>query len=226
MRRLLKYDIKLQWRQGFWLIYSIITFIYLVILFNIPAGNRLFASILFILSDTSVLGHMFVGALILLEKQQNVMQTLFVTPLSLSKYLISKTLSLTLLALTMSIILYVFPNGIDAYFLILLIIMAANSFIFTLIGTGISVRVSSLNQFVMFIVLASIIIAIPTVPFILFDQPWWLLFFPLNAAFDLLFIKFEMASIIRITFDIASLLAWIGIAYIFARSQFQKYLNR
>ena len=79
MKQLLIYDIKLQWRQGFWGIYFFLGLAFLLILFSIPPGERPMVSSLFILSDTSMLGIIFIGALVLFEKQQNVLQSLFVT---------------------------------------------------------------------------------------------------------------------------------------------------
>ena len=226
MRQLLKYDITLQWRQGFWLIYFIVTFIYLVILFNIPTANRLYVSLLFIISDTSVLGIMFTGALILLEKQQNVLQSLFVSPLRLTDYLLSKTISLTCIALCMSVLLYVLPNGIDPYFFIVLFVVLANSFIFTLIGLGVSIRVHTLNQYIAMLVFSSIFIITPVVPFLIFDQPLSLLFFPMNAAIDLIMIGFTEVEIWRIFIDAGSLIIWMLLALMFAKKQFKAIIYK
>ncbi len=80
MKDLLIKDIQLQWRQGFWLVYFIVSVIYVLVLLNIPAENRMMVSLIMILSDTSMLGVIFIGALILLEKQQKVIHSLFVHP--------------------------------------------------------------------------------------------------------------------------------------------------
>ena len=68
MRELLRKDILLQWRQGFWLVYFIVSIIYVIILLNIPRENRMMVSLIMILSDTTMLGVIFIGALILLGK--------------------------------------------------------------------------------------------------------------------------------------------------------------
>jgi len=65
MKDLVRKEILLQWRQGFWLVYFIVCFIYVVILLNIPGGNRMMVSLIMILSDTTMLGVIFIGALIL-----------------------------------------------------------------------------------------------------------------------------------------------------------------
>ncbi|MCK5691528.1 MAG: hypothetical protein KAI08_01735, partial [Bacteroidales bacterium] len=80
MKLLLKKEITLQWRQGFWLVYFVFTAIYVTVLLNLPEKNRMLVSLILILSDTTMLGIIFIGALVLLEKQQAVIQSLFVTP--------------------------------------------------------------------------------------------------------------------------------------------------
>jgi fluoroquinolone transport system permease protein len=220
MKQILKFDITLQWRQGFWLVYFIVTFFYLVILFNIPEENRLYVSLLFIISDTSVLGVMFVGALVLLEKQQNVLQSLFVTPIKLRNYLLSKSISLGLISLVMSVLLYVLPNGIDRFFFFVMIVVISNSIIFTLIGLGLSVKVDSLNKYIALLVFSSIVIITPVVPFLILDQPVWLLFFPMNAAIDLIMMGLAKLSLIRIIADVLSLIVWFYLALIYAKRQF------
>ena len=106
MKELLKKEITLQWRQGFWLIYFVFTAIYIAILLNIPEKNRMLVSLILILTDTTMLGVIFIGALVLLEKQQSVIQSLFVTPLEPAQYIWSKTISLTLIAVSMSVLIY------------------------------------------------------------------------------------------------------------------------
>lgn len=226
MKQLLRYDMQLQWRQGFWFVYFIVTFLYLIILFNINNESRLYTSLLFILSDTSVLGVMFVGALLLLEKQQNVLQSLFVTPLKVRQYLASKTISLTFISLIMSILLYILPNGINTYFLIILVVVIANSIIFTLLGLGLSIHVDTINKYLGLLVSSSLVIILPVVPFILFDYPFWLLIFPMNAALDLVSMGINEISNIRIITNIIILIIWIFLAYAFARKQFEKVIYR
>ena len=79
MKELLKKDITLQWRQGFWLIYFVVSAIYILVLLNVPMEKRMMVSLILILTDTTILGVLFVGALVLLEKQQAIIHSLFVT---------------------------------------------------------------------------------------------------------------------------------------------------
>lgn len=222
IKKLLTYDILLQWRQGFWMIYIVVSLMYLAILFSIPLENRLFVSILFVLSDTSVLGVTFVGALVLLEKQQNVLQSLFVTPLQVNHYLWSKTTSLGLIALTMSIVLLVLPNKIDSYIWVRIYAIITSSIVFTLMGIGFASQVDTINQYFMSILVGSMVILLPVVPFLIWDQFSWLVIFPFNAALEIMFPeKFNVTSG-RLIADGLFLLGWCIISFYFARNQMIK----
>lgn len=222
MKELLITDIKLQWRQGFWTIYMILSFAFLLILFNIPIENRQKVSSLFILADTSMLGIIFVGALILFEKQQNVMQSLFVTPLKLRNYLLSKTLSLGLLIFTMSLFIYLPTSPPDTRIFSVIPIVIITSTMFTLMGLGISAKVKSINQYFILIIAASMLIVIPTSLFLILDNAKWLVVFPYIAAIDLLLNPIENLSAINLFADVILLIGWTFISYLFAYRQFEK----
>ena len=222
--QLLKFDITLQWRQGFWLVYFVVSAIYCVILLNAPAENRFFVTSLLILSDTSLLGIIFVGALILLEKQQNVLQSLFVTPLSLHQYLISKTASLTLIAICMSMLIYVIPNGLSANILTIVGVIISSSVIFTLLGIGVAASVKTLNQYITGVLLCSVIIIAPTILFLTMENMDILIFFPINAAIELMLSCTEAVPAGQILLSVSILFFWCALAYRFAFMRYQKHV--
>lgn len=223
MKQNLLYDIKLQWRQGFWGIYFILSLAFLIIIFSISPENRQMVSSLFILTDTSMLGIIFVGALILFEKQQNLMQSLFVTPLRLQNYLLSKTLSLGLLVLIMSLFIYLPTSPFNSRIFIIIPIVVLTSTMFTLMGLGISARVKSINQYFGFIIAASMLIVVPAAMFLLINAKW-LIIFPYNAAIDLLLNPIENLSVINILTDGLLLTGWTFVSYLFAYRQFEKHV--
>ena len=224
MKQLLKYDITLQWRQGFWLVYFIVSLVFLVILFSIPQHYRLPATIYILLSDTSVLGATFIGALILLEKQQNVLQSLFVTPLSLRHYLISKALSLTCLIFCMSLVIYLPVNAPGWHYVPVLFTTIVSSVIFTFLGMGVSARVRTVNQYLGGVIGLSMIIVIPVIPFIIFDYTEYLIVFPLNAALDMMISVIESSWTFINVIESIILVVWAFIGYCFAYQQFNRHV--
>jgi fluoroquinolone transport system permease protein len=222
MLKLLKYDIDIQWRSGYWSVYSIMGFLYILILLNIPISIRDEAAIAIIFMDTSVLGLIFVGALVLFEKQQGVLQSMSVTPLKLNTYICSKVLSLTLLSLVISSLIWIIPLRTLQGYGYILSGVALSSVVFTIFGLGFTSGVTSFNQYLARIFMGSLIFSLPVFPFILFPEMSWLIIFPTNAALDLFLQTLNGTfSIIQII-DILFLVIWTFIMMIFARKQFKK----
>lgn len=224
MRALLKKEILLQWRQGFWLVYFIVSLIYVIILLNLPKQNRMIVSLIMILSDTTMLGIIFIGALVLLEKQQNVVQALFVTPLKASQYIWTKTIALSLIAVSMSILVYLPVASVSGYTILLFLTIALTAGIFTMIGLGIAAGVKGINNYFGTIMGASMLIALPIVPYLLLDQHPALLFLPYLASLDLMLGAFEPIPGWRIILDLALLAGWGSIAFIYSRKRVNKFL--
>ena len=224
MKLLLKKEITLQWRQGFWLVYFVFTAIYVTVLLNIPEKNRMLVSLILILSDTTMLGIIFIGALVLLEKQQAVIQSLFVTPLEPSQYIWSKTISLSLIAVCMSILVYLPVWHFTAYTLLLLACIAFTAGTFVLLGLGLAARVDTINQYFGLMMGASMLLILPVLPYLLLEQHPVFLFLPYVASLDLMLGARESLPLWRIFLDIILLVAWGYIAYKFALRRVTRYL--
>jgi len=219
---LLRYDIRFQVRQGFYLVYGILAIVYAMILFSIPSVVRTEITAYFILSDTSIIGLVFVGALVLLEKQQNILQSLFVTPVNLSNYLWGKALSLTLISLIVSAVIGFLPGGLRHNPVATLLSVVLTSMFFTFFGLGISARADSLNQYLGRILAGGVMMSAPLILY--FFAPGISLLFPINAAIDLLVVPTEIQTAKGIIGNSAVLFCWNLLAYRYAWQQFQKYI--
>jgi fluoroquinolone transport system permease protein len=173
--------------------------------------------------DTSVLGLIFVGALVLLEKQQGVLNSLSVTPVSINKYLFSKALSLTLLSAVISSLLWIIPLWSFKGYGFILSGVVLSSIAFTLFGLGFAAGAVSFNQFLARIFIGAMVFSLPVLPMVFFPGLGWLIFLPSNAALDL-FIRVtkDSFSIIQLL-DIVILIIWIFILRIFAEKQFIRH---
>jgi fluoroquinolone transport system permease protein len=222
MLKLLKYDFNIQLRSGYWTVYGVIALIYILILFNLPMSIRDDAAILLIFMDTSSLGVIFVGALVLLEKQQGVLQSLSVTPLKLVKYLFSKVLTLTLLSAVVSSLLWILPQWTLKGYAMLLSGVVMSSMALTMFGIGFTAGASSFNQFLARVFVGSLIFSIPVIPMFFYPQTGWLIFLPMNAAMDI-FIRLTKGifSFMQII-DLGILTIWIFLMTMFAEKQFRR----
>jgi fluoroquinolone transport system permease protein len=222
LRSLSKYDILFQLKQGFYTVYAILVVVYLLILFYLPHSVRMPVTAYIILNDTSVVGLIFVGALVLLEKQQNILQSLFITPLELSTYLWSKVLSLTIIAVLASIIIGIIPGGMRDNWLAMSLSVILTSFFFTFLGLGISARVNTLNQYIVGIMAGGMIMVAPVALY--FFIPELSIVFPINASIDLLISSPGTQSIKGVIADSAVLILWNLLAFLWAKQQFIKYI--
>jgi fluoroquinolone transport system permease protein len=222
MLKLLVYDINIQWRSGYWSVYGIMGILYIIILLNVPINIRDEAAVGIIFMDTSVLGLIFVGALVLFEKQQGVLQSMTVTPLKLNTYIFSKVISLTLLSTVVSTIIWIIPLwSLKGYGYILSGVILS-SVVFTIFGLGFSSGVNSFNQYLARIFVGSLIFSFPVFPYIIFPEMIWLIIFPTNAALDLFLQVSEGSFTIIQIIDIILLVIWIFVMLLFARKQFKK----
>lgn len=224
MKELLKKEILLQWRQGFWMIYLVVSVIYAIILLTLPLEKRMMVSLILILSDTTMLGVIFIGALILLEKQQNVQQSLFVTPLRPGLYLWSKTLSLSLIAISASIIIYLPVWNFSGYTILIFFTTLVTAVIFAMLGLGVATRVNTINQYFGRIMAVSMLISLPVVPYLLLDFHPAFLVLPYIASLDIMLGSLNQLPTWRILLDILLLMAWGVVAFRFSRARINQNL--
>lgn len=223
MLKLLKYDLNIQMRSGYWTVYGVIALIYILIMINLPLNIRDEVAVALIYMDTSVLGLIFVGALVLLEKQQGVLKSLSVTPLSINKYLFSKAISLTILSSVISSILWIIPLwSFNGYEFILSGVLLS-SIAFTLFGLGFAAGAETFNQFLARIFIGSMVFSLPVFPMVFLPNTGWLIFLPSNAALDL-FIRVTKGTFSPLQLlDLFVLVIWILILRVFAAKQFKRH---
>jgi fluoroquinolone transport system permease protein len=224
MKRQLKTEITLQWRQGFWLVYFVVSALYIIVLLNVPKENRMMVSLIMILTDTTMLGVLFIGALVLLEKQQSVIHSLFVTPLEPSLYIWSKTLSLSLIAVVMSILVYLPVWKFSAYTLLLLLTVTFTAGTFAMLGLGLAAGVETINQYFGIQMAVSMLFLLPVVPYLLFNQHPAFLFLPYIASLDIMLGAMDPLPAWRMITDLLFMSAWGILAFRYALSRVNKKL--
>lgn len=178
-------DMRFQWKQGFFIIYLIVSFFYLLILSQLPNFILDYALPIIVFSDPSVLGLFFIGGMVLLEKEQGVLQMLVVTPLTIKEYVLSKVLALTLVALMAGILITAVSayNPVDYFTLVLGIILT--SVFFTLLGFIISTKAKSLNAFFLHMMPWTALLMVPCVFYVIYPHLTALLIVPSVSGLNL-----------------------------------------
>lgn len=224
LRSAFLYDVKLQFRHGFYYAYMLISAAYIILLNLLPINIRETVDIILTFSDPSVLGFFFIGGLVLLEKGQNIYDNLFVTPYTAKEYLLSKTLSLTLLSVITSLIIHLSAFGFETNLLLFALGVTQSSTFFTMLGLGVAVRCQTLNGFFFLSTVSTFIFVVPIIEVIgLWSSPLFY-FIPAKASLLLIGSAFEPLTTADVIYAVGVLLAWNGAAFVFAKTSFQRYI--
>jgi fluoroquinolone transport system permease protein len=180
--------------------------------------------------DPATIGIMFIGALVLFEKSENVLQALVITPMKTDDYLLSKIISLTILSVISAAIFITLLNifgdvDFDIIFLALGIILT--SVLLILLGFILVSRVNSINEYLLFMVVAFLGLTFPPMLHLsgLYENVIFYLW-PTQASFTLFTGVFNAASLElwEIAYGISYQIIWIGILYFLAKKAFHKHI--
>ncbi|MDP3398794.1 MAG: hypothetical protein Q8S23_06570 [Bacteroidales bacterium] len=179
-------DIKFQAKQGFYLVYLIITIMYLILLSMLPPNVLTIALPLVVFSDPSVLGLFFIGGIILLEKSQGVMMAIVVTPLKTEEYVLSKAISLALVSVFAAITITALSpiDNVNWFLLIISTILTAG--LFTLSGIMINAGCNNVNQYMVKTIPYMLLFTLPCFSLLGFEYSYLFTVVPSVAALRLL----------------------------------------
>lgn len=184
LKSLVLWDMRFQLKYGFYLLYAILTVLYLLALSALPGAWREKAAWILILSDPAAMGLFFMGAMVLLEKSQRVPWALAVSPIRPIEYIAAKVISLLCIALIVAAALTV---GISTPSLPLIIAgTALASIIFTLLGIIVATKITSLNQFLLWTVPIECLGFVPAILHLFGLTPAMLRFYPINLCIDMI----------------------------------------
>jgi len=183
MAKLILGDIYFQFKYGFYFIYGVFCILYIFLLFIFPETWREKAASIMIYSDPAAMGLFFMGAIVLLEKSQRVLNALAVSPVKVLEYITAKIVSMALISVLVSLLLS-FAAGLENIPMVLLA-TALSSIIFTLLGLIVATKIDSLNQYMIATVPLEIICFIPPIIF-LFSRNAFMQFYPLSRSMALI----------------------------------------
>lgn len=211
-------DLRFGWKYGFYLLYAIISLVYIVVLAFIPVAWKDKAATIIIFSDPSAIGLLFIGAIILLEKSQRVLNSLAISPVKISEYILSKVLALGLVSTIVGLILAIVVGREN----LLLVILGTflGSVVFTLLGLALASNIESINQYIIVIIPALMLIMVPSL-FYFFDiGKNYLWFHPGSIVIDLISGKTNNLAI-----HLAILALWIALFYVLAHRRITNMLK-
>ena len=208
--RLIRGDIHFQWKYGFYFIYFILTLLYVCAIAALPEHWKNNIAAIMIYSDPAAMGLFFMGAIVLLEKSQKVLNAMVVSPVKVSEYILSKTVALIAISTVIAMILGLVSGS--NHLLGIAVGTALTSAIFTMLGIIAATRISNLNQFLIVIMPIEIVCFVPPIVGLFVKLPDIFRFFPFTACMNLITGKNSLLS-----FDMVLVIATLIILYIVAR---------
>jgi fluoroquinolone transport system permease protein len=174
-RALLRGDVRFQFKYGFYFIYLAFTLLYVGLVFAFPPAWREKAALLMIFTDPSAMGLYFMGAIVLFEKSERVLDSLAVSPVRPWEYVLSKLVSLGLISTAVGLIIG-FAAGVikNPFYFIISVFLC--SCLFSAVGLIVACKITTLNQFMLATVPAELLINVPAVIWLFwYRQPLMLL---------------------------------------------------
>jgi fluoroquinolone transport system permease protein len=180
--------------------------------------------------DPALIGIMFLGALVLFEKSENVLQALVITPMKTNDYLLSKMISLTILALISASIFMALMNifqGVSFNLFYLFSGIILTSVMLILLGFLLISGVNSINGYLLGMMISFLGLTFPPLLklFGLFDSPIFYIW-PTMASFILFDGVFNPANLEpwEILYGIFYQIFWILLFYFLAKKAFYKHI--
>jgi fluoroquinolone transport system permease protein len=180
--------------------------------------------------DPAIIGIVFVGALVLFEKSENVLQALVVTPMKTDDYLLSKIVSLTMLSV-ISAVVFITLMGLfnetrfNIFYLFTGIILT--SVMLILIGIILVSRVQSVNGYMLGMIIGFLGLTFPPLLhlFGLLENPVFYAW-PTQASFILFDAVFNASALEpwEIAYGVGYQIVWIIALYFFAKKAFYEYI--
>lgn len=180
---LLLWDIRFQAKYGFYFLYAVLSVIYVIVLFAVPENWKEKTSTVLIFSDPASMGLFFMGAIVLLEKNQHTPCAFAVSPVRPTEYIIAKVSSLSAVSLVVAAILAL-AASVDRLHIVLLGTVIS-SIIFTLLGIITATSIISLNQFVLWTVPIELVCFVPAILHLFKITPAWLQYYPINVCMEM-----------------------------------------
>jgi fluoroquinolone transport system permease protein len=179
-------DLRLQWRHGFYAAYAFTVVVYVLLLRALPADARTILLPPVLLSEASVIGFFFGGAMLHLDRSDGVLSALAVTPLDPGAWALARTLTLVLLTSLACVLVGVgaAPGAVRP--LELALAGGLTAAVFVPLGLATAARFEAIERFIIGGGIATALLGLAVLPYFgVAESPLWRLL-PTDAALRLL----------------------------------------
>lgn len=176
-KHLLLGDIRFQMKYGFYFLYVFLSALYILVLYALPVSWREQAAILMIFSDPAAMGLYFMGAIVLFEKSERVLNSIAVSPVTPQEYVFSKLFSIGLISTAAAMSIALSGQVLFNPFTFALSVFLC-SCLFSSVGLIVACKIATLNQFIIATIPATLLINLPALAWLFGYRKNWLLIHP------------------------------------------------
>lgn len=221
----LKGDIRFQFRQGFYFIYLILALVYIAAIYQVGNKAAVILIPVLIYLDPAMVGFIFTGGLVMLERQQGITGYIGITPFGTMEYITARVLSMVFLSVTISLLISVLsakPFNLLVLISAVILISVFNS----LLGILASAKCRSMNDYFIRMIPYMMIIVMPALGFI--EKPWAMLFriFPGFAGLRLVLSAYSNGVSPNFLFDYIIMISWCIMIFVPAVRKFDREMIR
>lgn len=177
LKSLLIGDIRFQFKYGFYFLYLLFTLFYVGLIYAFPEAWREKAAIVMIFTDPAAMGLFFMGAIVLFEKSERVLDTIAVSPVTPLAYVLSKLISIAVISVVVGIIIGIAGSAINNVFYFITGVFLC-SCIFSALGLFLASKATTLNEFIIFTIPVELLVNLPAIAYLFGWQKSWLIIHP------------------------------------------------
>ncbi len=220
----IKWDLLFAVRYQIVTVALVVTLLYTLILKLVPGAGITEVLVTLLFTDPTMLGFIFIGAMVLFEKDANTLQAITVTPIKPWQYLWSKAVSLSLISLFCGTVMAIVGHGWDIDYVYLVFALLLSSLLFIFIGFIGVARVRTFNQYMVIIPLFMFPAVFPLADFYGIFHSLLVYLIPTRGSLILFEAAFEKGSMGNIIYGFGILLLSVAISYMYARKHFIRYV--
>jgi fluoroquinolone transport system permease protein len=182
--------------------------------------------ILVIFNDPALLGFLFVGVMVLFEKNENTLQALAVSPMEIQWYILSKASALTLISLFCCFAMAFATKGFDFQYIHYAFASMLTTYLFSFIGFMVVAGESIFNNYILKALGVILLLSTPFLGYFDVLPAVWFVLFPTQPAIDLYQISFEKnTDNEHIIYTYTLLIFWTMASYFGALKLMKKNLS-
>jgi fluoroquinolone transport system permease protein len=225
---LVRWDVRLQGRNGFYWVSAFVVVVIGSLLLALPVPARTPAGIwvpALVLINLVITTFFFVSALVLIERDEGSVFALAVSPTHPAAYLGARASTLTTLAAVETVALVLLAFDAPASWSLFLSGTVTTGVIYTSIGAAMVTRYTSINEFLLPSTVVVTGLLVPLLPHLGLEMGLPVLWHPLEPSLILLRASYDGESAGRVIFGILGSVAWATAAFGWAQRRVQGLMH-